>query len=91
MNYGVRGKRYFAVGFPNMAGGYEVRSRYIKGCIPPKSVSLVKANDIPADECLVFEGFMDSVSYTHLSDPGNLAQGIINASKNIIHTSKRCV
>ena len=22
------------------------------------------------------------------SDPGNLAQGIINASKNIIHTSK---
>ena len=23
-----------------------------------------------------------------VSDPGNLAQGIINASKNIIHTSK---
>ena len=64
LNYGVRGKRYFAVGFPNMAGGYEVRSRYFKGCIPPKSVSLVKANDIPADECLVFEGFM-AVSYTH--------------------------
>ena len=38
LNYGVRGKRYFAVGFPNMAGGYEVRSRYFKGCIPPKSV-----------------------------------------------------
>lgn len=36
LNYGVRGKRYFAVGFPNMAGGYEVRSRYFKGCIPPK-------------------------------------------------------
>ena len=32
-------------------------------------------------------GFV-AVSYTHLSDPGNLAQGIINASKNIIHTSK---
>ncbi|MFS6554058.1 DNA primase, partial [Parabacteroides distasonis] len=62
LNYGVRGKRYFAVGFPNMAGGYEVRSRYFKGCIPPKSVSLVKANDIPADECLVFEGFMDFLS-----------------------------
>ena len=31
LNYGVRGKRYFAVGFPNMAGGYEVRSRYFKG------------------------------------------------------------
>ena len=32
LNYGVRGKRYFAVGFPNVAGGYEVRSRrYFKG------------------------------------------------------------
>ena len=67
LNYGVRGKRYFAVGFPNMAGGYEVRSRYFKGCIPPKSVSLVKANDIPADECLVFEGFMDYLSYLTFS------------------------
>ena len=58
LNYGVRGKRYFAVGFPNIAGGYEVRSRFFKGCIPPKSVSLVKANDIPTGKCLVFEGFM---------------------------------
>ena len=38
LNYGVRGKRYFAVGFPNVAGGYEVRSRHFKGCIPPKDV-----------------------------------------------------
>ena len=28
LNYGVRGKRYFAVGFPNMAGGLEIRSRF---------------------------------------------------------------
>ena len=70
-NYGVRGKRYFAVGFPNMAGGYEVRSRYFKGCIPPKAVSLVKANDIPADECLVFEGFMDFLSAVTLGVTGN--------------------
>ena len=25
LNYCVRGKRYFAVGFPNVAGGYEIR------------------------------------------------------------------
>ena len=48
LNYGVRGKRYFAIGFPNMAGGYEARSRFFKGCIPPKDVSLVKAREIPA-------------------------------------------
>lgn len=39
LNYGVHGKRYFAVGFPNVAGGYEIRSRHFKGCVPPKDVS----------------------------------------------------
>ncbi len=62
LNYGVRGKRYFAVGFPNMAGGYELRSRYFKGCVPPKSISLIKAEDTTADVCSLFEGFMDFLS-----------------------------
>ena len=62
LNYGVRGKRYFAVGFPNVAGGYEVRSRHFKGCIPPKDVSLVKLENTAADVCSVFEGFMDFLS-----------------------------
>ena len=62
LNYGVRGKRYFAVGFPNVAGGYEVRSRHFKGCIPPKDVSLVKLENTTADVCSVFEGFMDFLS-----------------------------
>ena len=62
LNYGVRGKRYFAVGFPNVTGGYEIRSRFFKGCVPPKDVSLVKAEGSPADVCSVFEGFMDFLS-----------------------------
>lgn len=62
LDYTVHGKRYFAVGFPNMAGGYELRNRFFKGCIPPKDVSLVKAEDTPADVCHVFEGFMDFLS-----------------------------
>ena len=60
LNYGVRGKWYFAVGFPNVAGGYEVRSRFFKGCVPPKDVSLIKTNT--ADTCCVYEGFMDFLS-----------------------------
>lgn len=36
--------------------------------------------------CLLFTG-RASAQWV-VSDPGNLAQGIINASKNIIHTSK---
>ena len=55
-------KPYFAIGFPNVAGGYEIRSRFFKGCVPPKDVSLVKAEGSPADVCSVFEGFMDFLS-----------------------------
>ena len=62
LNYDVRGKRYFAVGFPNVAGGFEIRSRFFKGCVPPKDVSLVKMESSPADVCSVFEGFMDFLS-----------------------------
>ena len=83
LNYGVRGKRYFAVGFPNMAGGYEVRSRYFKGCIPPKDMSLVMAKEIPADECLVFEGFMDFLSAVTLGVTGNADCLVLNSVANV--------
>ena len=83
LNYGVRGKRYFAVGFPNMAGGYEVRSRFFKGCIPPKSVSLVKSEDTPSDECLVFEGFMDFLSAVTLQITGNADCLVLNSVANV--------
>jgi len=83
LNYGVRGKRYFAVGFPNMAGGYEVRSRFFKGCIPPKSISLVKAKEIPAGECLVFEGFMDFLSAETLQVTGNADCLVLNSVANV--------
>ena len=62
LNYGVRGKRYFAVGFPNVSGGYEIRSRFFKGCVPPKDVSQFKTEGSPADVCSIFEGFMDFLS-----------------------------
>ncbi len=58
----MRGKRYFAVGFQNVAAGYEIRSRFFKGCVPPKDVSLVKMENSPADVCSIFEGFMDFLS-----------------------------
>ena len=83
LNYGVRGKRYFAVGFPNMAGGYEVRSRFFKGCIPPKSVSLVKSEDTPSNECLVFEGFMDYLSAETLQVTDNADCLVLNSVANV--------
>ena len=83
LNYGVRGKRYFAVGFPNMAGGYEVRSRYFKGCIPPKDVSLIKPEDTASDVCSVFEGFMDFLSAVTLGVTGNADCLVLNSVANV--------
>ena len=83
LNYGVRRKRYFAVGFPNMAGGYEVRSSFFKGCIPPKSVSMIQSEDTPSNECLVFEGFMDFLSAETLQVTGNADCLVLNSVANV--------
>ena len=83
LNYGVRGKRYFAVGFPNVAGGYEIRSRFFKGCVPPKDVSPVKAEGSPADVCSVFEGFMDFLSAAALGIGGNSDSLVLNSVANV--------
>ena len=63
LRYEHDGKKYFAIGFPNMAGGYEVRNRYFKGCIAPKNISLVRQAGEPRATCYLFEGFMDYLSF----------------------------
>lgn len=60
------GKPYFAIGFPNVAGGYEVRNRFFKGCIAPKGISHVRQQGEPREKCLVFEGMMDYLSFLTL-------------------------
>jgi len=59
VHYRLHGKQYFAVGFPNESGGYEIRNKFFKGSIPPKAVSLIK-NGSPVVN--VYEGFMDYLS-----------------------------
>ena len=83
LNYGVRGKRYFAVGFPNVAGGFEIRSRFFKGCVPPKDVSLIKPEDTASDVCSVFEGFMDFLSAATLGIGGNGDSLVLNSVANV--------
>ena len=57
------GKPYFAIGFPNVAGGYEVRNRFFKGCIAPKDISHIRQQGESREKCLVFEGMMDYLSF----------------------------
>ena len=60
------GKPYFAIGFPNVAGGYEVRNRFFKGCIAPKDISPIRQQGEPREKCLVFEGMMVYLSFLTL-------------------------
>ena len=48
------GKRYFAIAFPNISGGYEIRNRYFKGCIAPKEISHIRQSGEPRKACYVF-------------------------------------
>ena len=60
------GKRYFAIAFPNISGGYEIRNRYFKGCIAPKEISHIRQAGKARETCYVFEGFMDYLSFLTL-------------------------
>ena len=58
--YTVNKKTYFAIGFKNRSGGYELRNRYFKGGSSPKDITLI-IND--SETLCVFEGFFDFLSY----------------------------
>ena len=53
-------KNFYALGFQNDSKGYELRCKYFKGSSSPKDVTLIKNN---ADKLLLFEGFIDFLSW----------------------------
>lgn len=56
LHFENKGRPYFAIGFPNMAGGYEVRNRYFKGCVAPKGHHPYPTKWRTADNLLSFRG-----------------------------------
>lgn len=62
VEYRIRGKWYFAIGFMNRSGGYELRNPMFKGCISPKDISCIQLSGEEQDTCCVFEGFFDFLS-----------------------------
>ncbi len=73
VHYRVAGKSYFAVGFRNDAGGWELRNRYFKGCT--SKAPTTRRGDYPT--CLVFEGFMDYLSFLTLKRTPNPPHNIV--------------
>ena len=91
--YEVNNKRYFAIGFPNCGGGYELRNPFFKGCIAPKDISHFYADE-PKKVCFVFEGFMDFLSFMTLRRKENDRLKwqdylVLNSVTNIHKAAKR--
>ena len=93
LHFDTRGRHYFGIGFPNIAGGYEIRNPFFKGCIAPKDISHFYAEE-PKKVCFVFEGFMDFLSFMTLrrkENDGLKRQDylVLNSVTNIHKSAKR--
>ena len=59
VHYSVACRNYFAIGFGNDAGGWELRSSHFKGCYASKAISTFSFG---GSNLKLFEGFMDFLS-----------------------------
>jgi hypothetical protein len=69
VSFSLYGKSYFAIGFKNDFGGYELRNRFFKGSSSPKGFTTVKNGH---QKLSVFEGFFDLLSYKVLEAKGQV-------------------
>ena len=75
--YRVSEKCFFALGFPNDAGGWELRNPYFKGCFAPKAITTIKGTN--SHKLQLFEGFMDFRSWRKLHPEGQDDSIILNS------------
>ncbi len=84
VRYEVGGREYSAIGFPNRAGGYELRdNKTFKGTIAPKNISVVAGEANNAPLC-IFEGFMDFLSLLTMKGKEAISSSIVlNSVSNL--------
>ena len=76
IRYNNTNRTYYAIGFANDAGGWEIRSPYFKGCIAPKAITTIsKGTDI----LQIFEGFMDFLSWQTLNPSSTCDTIVLNS------------
>ena len=85
ISYEVRGRRYEAIGFANLSGGYELRNdKTFKGTVAPKDITPIFENK-PQPVCL-FEGFMDFLSFLSMKEEVNNRCLVMNSISNVART-----
>ena len=82
VHYSVGEHNYFAIGFRNNYGGWELRSERFKGCSTPKHITTINNG---SDKALAFEGFMDFLSYLTIkqNDSPTCNIAVLNSVANI--------
>lgn len=80
VDYEMKGKHYYAIGFRNNADGYELRNPFFKGSSPPKHITHI-ANGNP--RCSVFEGFIDFLSAERLGFNEGTDAIVLNSVSNL--------
>lgn len=82
VHYSIAGKNYFAIGFKNDVEGWELRNRDFKGSISPKNITTINNGN---DTVMVFEGFIDFLSYLSLKNNPSPAINtlVLNSTANL--------
>ncbi|MDM1299844.1 toprim domain-containing protein [Empedobacter falsenii] len=63
IHYKLNDKKYYAIAFPNVQNGFEIRNKYVKMCLVKKDISLIKNNQ---NQLKTFESWSDFISYLFL-------------------------
>lgn len=74
---------YYALGFKNDKGGYEIRSKPFKGGNSPKAITTI--NDMADCPFMVFEGFFDFLSAVQLDwfNPDTMNAIVLNSTSMV--------
>ena len=85
ISYEVRGRRYQAIGFANLSGGYELRDdKTFKGTIAPKDITPIFTDR--AEPVCIFEGFMDFLSFLSMKEKITNHCLVMNSVSNVART-----
>ena len=85
ISYEVRGRRYQAIGFANLSGGYELRDdKTFKGTIAPKDITPIFTDR--AEPVCIIEGFMDFLSFLSMKEEITNHCLVMNSVSNVART-----
>ena len=69
IHFTIGDKKLYAIGFKNESGGWELRNQYYKGALLKKDISIIhlnQNNELKNKNIVVFEGFMDALSFIEM-------------------------